>query len=106
MLVVEMADKKNKTVGRRLRHLRRSLNYQHANTFAHSLGISDNRWRNLENGYPLGKEVAFLLVQKIPGLSLDWLYYGRNEGLSIRLGQRLGEFPDEPPPSRRNSTTS
>ena len=102
-----MADKKSKTVGRRLRHLRQALNYRHANTFAHFLGIADNRWNNLENGYPLSKEVAFLLVQKVSGLSLDWLYYGRTDGLSKSLGQRLGEFPEEPlTPSRRNNTTS
>jgi hypothetical protein len=107
VLVLEMSDKKTKTVGRRLRHLREALDYQHGNAFARYLGIQDARWYNLENGYPLSKEVAFLLVQKVSGLSLDWLYYGRTDGLSKSLGQRLGEFPEGPPtPSRRNKSTS
>lgn len=103
-----MSDKKSKVVGRRLRHLRKSLGYEYASTFARSLGIQDNRWNNLENGYPLSKEIAFLLVRKISGLSLDWLYYGKTDGLSERLGQRLGVFPTTAPPtpSRRNGVTT
>lgn len=107
VLALEMSDKKNKIVGRRLRHLRRALGYEYASTFARWLGIQDNRWTNLENGFPLSKEIAFLLVRRVSGLSLDWLYFGRTDGLSERLGQKLGEFPEEPPtPSRRNNTTS
>jgi transcriptional regulator with XRE-family HTH domain len=100
-----MAEKKDATVGRRLRHLRKRLDYTHANTFAAFLGVPASRWNNLENGYPLSKEVAFLLLRKVPGLSLDWLYLGRTDGLSIRLGRRLGELPDEGA-GRRNNTTS
>ena len=92
-----MADKKNKTVGRRLRHLRKALGYQYGNAFARHLGIMDARWYNLENGYPLSKEIAFLLVQKVSGLSLNWLYFGRTDGLS-GLAQRLGEFRGRRPP--------
>jgi hypothetical protein len=51
--------------------------------------------------------VAFLLLRRVSGLSLDWLYLGRTDGLSMRLGRKLGEFTEEPPtPSRRNNTTS
>lgn len=107
MLTLEMSHKKNKVIGRRLRHLRKSLGYEYASTFARSLGIQDNRWTNLENGFPLSKEIAFLLVRKISGLSLDWLYYGKTDGLSERLSQRLGAFPAAAPPtpSRRNDNT-
>ena len=107
MLSLEMSDKKNKTVGRRLRHLRKSLGYEYASTFARSIGIQDNRWTNLENGFPLSKEMAFLLVRKIPGLTLEWLYYGKIDArLSDRLVQRLGVFPEAPPTSsRRNDNT-
>jgi hypothetical protein len=69
--------------------------------------VSRRRWNNLENGYPLSKEFALLLVRRMSGLSLDWLYFGRTDGLSDGMGQRLGEFPERPPtPSRRNNTTS
>jgi transcriptional regulator with XRE-family HTH domain len=103
----EMSDKRDATVGRRLRHLRQALGYRHGNTFAHFLGVPATRWNNLENGFPLSKEVAFLLLRRVSGLSLDWLYLGRTDGLSMRLGRKLGEFTEEPPtPSRRNNTTS
>ena len=106
MLALEMSDKKNKVIGRRLRHLRKSLGYEYANTFARYLGIQDNRWNNLENGYPLSKEIAFLLVRKVSGLDLNWLFLGRTDGLSRALAQRLG-FEAPPTPSRReNDTTS
>ena|SRR5580765_6061001 len=104
-----MSDKKNKTVGKRLRRLRKALGYRHANTFAFFLGIPASRWGNLENGYPLSKDVMFLLMQKVSGLSLDWLFFGKTDGLSVRLGQRLEEFPEDedgPTSPRRNDTTS
>ena len=107
LLALEMSDKNNKVIGRRLRPLRKSLGYEYANTFARHLGIQDNRWTNLENGYPLSREMAFLLVRKVSGLSLDWLWRGKTDGLSRSLGQRLGEFPAAPPtPSRRNGVTT
>lgn len=106
MLVTEMSDKKNVTIGKRLRHLRQMRGYRHGNTFAAFLGIPSTRWNNLENGYPLSKEVAFLLVRKVPGLSLDWLYFGKTDGLSIRLARQLGELPEDLPASpRRNNNT-
>ena len=107
LLALEMSHKNNKIVGRRLRHLRKSLGYEYAKDFAHYLGIQDNRWNNLENGYPLSKEIAFLLRRKVSGLSVEWLWFGNTDGLSQSLGQRLGEFPAAPPtPSRRNDNTA
>jgi hypothetical protein len=106
LVSLAMSDKRDAIVGRRLRHLRQALGYRHGNTFAAFLGIPPSRWNNLENGFPLSKEVAFLLVRRISGLSLDWLYFGRTDGLSMRLGRQLGEFADPPTASRRNSTTS
>ena len=104
MLALEMSDKKNKIVGRRLRHLRKSLGYEYASTFARYLGIQDNRWTNLENGFPLSKEIAFLLIRKVSGLDFNWLFLGRTDGLSRGLAQRLGVEP--PTPSRRNGVTT
>jgi hypothetical protein len=73
-----------------MRKLRRALGYYHASTFASFLGIDANRWTNVENGFPLSKELAFLLVRKIPGLTLEWIYFGRIEtSLSIGLARKL-----------------
>ena len=102
-----MSDKLNRTIGNRLRRLRVARGYGTAKAFAGYLNLRESRWNNLENGHPLRRDVALLLVQKVPGLSLDWLYLGRSGGLSVQLARDLG-LADAPPqtPSRRNSTTS
>jgi transcriptional regulator with XRE-family HTH domain len=102
-----MTEKTDTSVGKRMRKLRIALGYKQASTFALSrLGIDANRWTNVERGFPLSKELAFLLVQKIPGLTLKWIYFGRAEtSLSVGLARKLGELGEEPTPSRRNNTT-
>jgi hypothetical protein len=47
----------------------------------------------VEHGAPLSKQLAFQLVRKISGLTLDWLFYGRIDGLSIELAHRLDVLP-------------
>lgn len=89
------------TEAQRLRRLIAALGYENDNLFADRVGVSPQRLNNVLNGSPLGKDFAFLLVQKIPGLSLDWLYFGKREGLSVHMAELLGEVP----PSRRKATT-
>ena len=101
-----MSAKKNRTIGNRLRQLRQARGHLHANSFARYLNIPASRWNNLERGFPLSKEVALLLVRKVPGLSLDWLYLGKTDGLSVRLGRALGAIPADEQQPARNSTTS
>ena len=76
----------------RLRLLRKVHGYETGAAFAAFLGISVQRWNNVEIGHPLGKDLAFTLVKKIPGLSLDWLFYGNPAALPVELAKRLGEF--------------
>lgn len=107
MVVFEMSDKKNQIIGRRLRLLRQVKGYRHANAFAAFLGIPPSRWNNLERGYPLSKDIALLLCRRVSGVSLDWLYFGKTDGLSVKLEEKLAGLVEEPPtPSRRNTTTS
>lgn len=77
---------------RRLRHLRETLGYNTAKSFAEFLGLGNQRWNNVENGAPLSKEIGFKLVQKVPGLTLDWLYFGKPDGLPLELARSLGAF--------------
>ena len=84
------SEKQNKAVERRLTHLRGCLGYRRMDAFADFLGISKTRWNNFECGFPLSKDAAFLLVQKVPGLTLDWLYFGKTAGLSMQLSRWLG----------------
>lgn len=83
----------------RLRRLREALNYETSTAFANFLGILPNRYNNFENGLALSREVVFRLVQKVPGLSVDWLWFGKPDGLSVSLAQRLGELG---PPRKPN----
>ena len=76
----------------RLKRLRAALSFDTSTAFAAFLNISVQRWNAYENGAPLSREVAFRLVQKISGLSLDWLYFGKTEALPLELARRLGEL--------------
>lgn len=85
---------------RRLKTLREALGHPTSNGFAAWLGIGANRYNNFENGTPLSREVVFLLVQSIPGLTSDWLYFGKPDGLTLELARRLGELG---PPGKRTT---
>jgi transcriptional regulator with XRE-family HTH domain len=76
----------------RLKRLRLALGFTTSTDFAAFLGVSVQRYNAFEHGEPLSRQVAFLLVQKISGLSLDWLYFGRTEALPLQLARRLGEL--------------
>jgi hypothetical protein len=84
----------------RLKRLRLAYDYKTSTAFAAFLDVSVQRWNAFENGAPLSREVAFRLVQKISGLSLDWLYFGKTEALPLELARRLGELG---PPGKRTS---
>lgn len=84
----------------RLVRLRAALGYPTASAFAAFLGLGQQRWANYENGFPLSREVIFLLVQSVPGLTSDFLYFGRSDGLPLDLARRLGELG---PPGKRTT---
>ena len=84
----------------RLVRLREAVGYPTATAFAKFLGIGQQRWANYENGFPLSREIIFRLVQSIPGLTSDWLYFGKPDGLPVDLARRLGELG---PPGKRTT---
>jgi hypothetical protein len=74
----------------RLRQLRRVMGYEHsARAFALLVDLGEQRYNNFENGVPLSKDAALKMVSKIPGLTTDWLFLGRTEGLSYQLALKL-----------------
>lgn len=79
----------------RAKQLRIKLGYSTVPAFCAFLQIEPKRWYNVESGFPLSKELAFILVQRIPGLTTDWLWFGKSDGLPIQLARRLGVF--DPP---------
>lgn len=84
-------------VPERAKQLRTRLGYSTVPAFTTFLQIEPKRWYNVESGFPLSKELAFILVQRIPGLTTDWLWFGKSDGLPIQLARRLGVFD---PPER------
>lgn len=83
-----------KTVSKRLRILRHHVvggGHGSQTRFVAMLNIEHSRWSNLERGFPLARDMAIKLVQAVPGLSLDWLYLGRPDGMSSVLQRELLE---------------
>lgn len=58
--------------------------------FCAKLGLSERQWALIKTGRPIGLGVALRIVDKA-GVTLDWIYLGRVEGLSVVLAARLGE---------------
>jgi DNA-binding XRE family transcriptional regulator len=86
----------NGEVPRRLRELRRAEGIPTAVAFAERLGASSARYGNIEGGsYALSIMVAHAVVDAIPGMTLDWLYYGREGGLDLPLRDRLRAAKEE-----------
>jgi DNA-binding XRE family transcriptional regulator len=74
----------------RLRELRRAEDISTAAKFAKILRATPARYGNIESGsYKLSIKVAHAIVDAVPGMTLDWLYYGREGGLEPPLRDRL-----------------
>lgn len=67
----------------------RGLYQENQAAFARRLDISLARWNNFERGSPLSHQIAVKLVRLVPGLTLDWLYLGKTDGLTVDLARRL-----------------
>ena len=78
---------------RRLKHLREALGYPSQTAFSAALGVQFNRWKNIEGGGPLSIRVALTIVNRFNGLTLDYLYFGKTDGLSVSMARRLGVLP-------------
>jgi hypothetical protein len=61
---------------------------------ARRLGVSIQRWRNVIRGLPLGMDLTHRLVTRFPGLTLDWLWFGRTDGMSVKMAKALGLVND------------
>ena len=81
----------NEAVAERLTLLRSVVSGENQTAFAARLGIETKRWNNFERGMSLSKEVAFLIVQKFPDVTLDWLWLGIESGLPVRFQRELAE---------------
>jgi hypothetical protein len=93
------------SVADRLRLLQAKIegeSYGASARMAKRLGIKQPRWHNFLAGKRLSLDVALQIVQRIPGVSLDWLYRGRPEGLTYDFAERLGLFREGGPHRREH----
>lgn len=80
---------------KRLRLLRRAEGGDNSSTWAKRMGMTLPQLSNYENGVPLSKTAAITMAKRVPGLTTDWLFMGREEGLSVDLRRRLHEAEEE-----------
>lgn len=88
----------------RLRILRVYSRSPNQTAFAARYGFELKSWNNYERGFSLPSWAAIQLVQKFPGLTLDWIYLGKEDGLPGRLREELEEARanmSEAPTARR-----
>ena len=79
---------------KRARRLREAMGFNgrgDQQKFAELLNVERGRWNNIECGGPPSKEMALRIVRKFPGVTLDWLFLGRTEGLTAEMARALSE---------------
>lgn len=77
----------------RVKRLRLAHDLKTQQAMSDFIGVEFNRWNNVERGLPLSHDLAVRLCQKFPGVTLDWLYFGKADGLPLELARRIGEAP-------------
>lgn len=73
---------------RRLRLMREIVSGENQTAFAERLGVPFKRWANYERGYPIPRQVAWLLWDKFQ-VSVEWLWYGEDGNLKTSFVERL-----------------
>lgn len=62
---------------------------------ARLLGVPRNVLSNAVNGYNIPKHgLGLAIVQLLPGLTLEWLYWGNGRLVPARLNRELGIFAE------------
>ncbi|MCK1501469.1 helix-turn-helix transcriptional regulator [Bradyrhizobium sp. 188] len=84
----------------RLKALRLAYGYAEAAAFARFLDIPIQTYSRFENGGRLSLSAGLVLVRRIPGITLDYLYFGKPDGLPLDVARRLGLLD---PPGKRTS---
>jgi hypothetical protein len=89
----------NKEVAGRLRRVMDAYGIRTVRQFAQALEVAEDRLGVPMRGGSLSNQIAFKVCQKFPGVTLDWLYFGRADLLSPSMQKSLGEAPggDAPP---------
>jgi len=72
-----------------MRALREYLGFKEAKKFAEFLGVAPGTYYHVENGKPISKAIAFAMCRKIPGMTLDWVWLGKNDKLPHDIAIKL-----------------
>jgi hypothetical protein len=83
----------NKAVAERLRRVMEAYGIRTVRQFAIALEVAEDRLGVPMRGGSLSNQIAFRVCQKFPGVTLDWLYFGRADMLSPSMQKSLGEAP-------------
>ena len=93
----------NKDVAERLVRLRDALGIPSQTAMAARLKVDVDRYHVAERTGRLSKDMAILICQKCPGVTLDWLFLGNLAGMPYELVNRISGLPS---PSQDFTTLS
>lgn len=79
-------------MGRRLRAVRRALDFHVQKEFADLLGVSPERYNQWEKGRRLPDIYALVRLKDKLGISIDYIVAGDRSGLPVRLAERISRF--------------
>lgn len=85
----KQAGGRDSPVAKRLRLLRIAEGGDNSTVWSRRVGMTLPQLSNYENGVMLSRDAAIRLATRVPGLTTDWLWLGREEGLSVDLRRRL-----------------
>lgn len=83
----------NKAVAERLKRLREHEGIETQTQMAVELQIDFDRYNTAERGLGLSNQVAIRICRRFSGVSLDWLYFGKEDLLPVGLAKSLGGVP-------------
>ena len=75
----------------RLRALPRALGYPTQTAFAHAMGVGISRWNMTIMTGVIGKPLAFELYRRIPGMRIEWLFFGDRTAMPGPLLAKIDE---------------
>jgi DNA-binding XRE family transcriptional regulator len=79
---------------RRIRLLRRMFGMNQVE-FCKYIGIDYKTWNHYERGYPISQKTARMLKEKIPGVSVDWIWFGEQWNVEAELLKTLQRLDRE-----------
>jgi transcriptional regulator with XRE-family HTH domain len=79
----------DEAIAARIVLLREALGYENAADFARRLGITQQRLSNWENNRPALPHQGARMIRRVTGATLDWLYFGVENGLPRDVAEAL-----------------